>query len=208
MQNLNLELFSRMFLLNLAKSFQIDESFSFISGQASPSGSSHAALEPPTPPRTPTSGPTSHQKDAGKGYNNNNDDTKENLEGNVAPHRTVRLKASSTRRENDFEECLQKSSNFNDDSNFSEDERGGRESVVSGSLRTNGADESDHEESDCASSFDSSKLSMKHIENFLDKSPMVSLVYSNNYRWNNYSLSLELLQPDAASYDVIAERSS
>lgn len=178
MQSLNIELFSRMFLLNLAKNFNIDESFFLISDQASPSSSSHAALEPPTPPRTPTSASSNHQlKSAMKGYNNNNDDTKENFEENLTVYQARAARnASSTKRENDFEDCLQKSSHFNDDSNFSDDDRGGCESVVSGSMAANGAEESDHEESDCASSFDSSKLSMKQIENFLDKSPMVKTI--------------------------------
>lgn len=191
MQSLNIELFSRMFLLNLAKSFKIDESFFLISDQASPSSSSHAALEPPTPPRTPTSASSNHQlKSAMKGYNNNNDDTKENLEENL------RRKASSTKRENDFEDCLQKSSHFNDDSNFSDDDRGGCESVVSGSMVANGADESDHEESDCASSFDSSKLSMKQIENFLDKSPMVKwiMIFEELY-------SIKFISPPQSFYN-------
>lgn len=161
-----------MFLLNFAKSFKFDENFSFISDQASPSGSSHAALEPPTPPRTPISTTISHQlKSAVKSHNNNNDESKENLEENLALYQN---RKRSTKRESDYDDCLQKSSHFNDDSNFSEDERGGRESVVSGSMPVNGADESDHEESDCASSFDSSKLSMKHMESFLAKSNEVS----------------------------------
>jgi hypothetical protein len=165
MQNFNVELFSRLFFLNLAKSFKIDENFSIISDQASPSASSHGALEPPTPPRTPI---IAAQKSAEKHYNNNNDDAKENFEGNSS-NTPIKFK---TKSESDFDEFPRR---YHDDSNYSDEERGGRESVVSGSLRMNGnGDESDHEESDCASSFDSSKLSMKNIENFLDKSPMVS----------------------------------
>lgn len=179
MENFNVELFSRLFFLNLAKTFKIDENFSLVSDQASPSGSNQAALEPPTPPRTPTIASLNHQsKSSEKHYNNNNDDAKENFEGNsTSQHNTpIKFKTKSTRSESDFEDFPRRSSQYNDDSNFSDDERGGRESVVSGSLQMNGTgDESDREESDCASSFDSSRLSMKNIENFLDKSPMVSL---------------------------------
>lgn len=179
MENFNVELFSRLFFLNLAKTFEIDENFSIISDQASPSGSSQVALEPPTPPRTPTIASLSqHQsRSAEKHYNNNNDDAKENFEGNSSSQNITpkKFKTKAARSESDFEDYTRRSSQFNDDSNLSDDERYGRESVVSGTMQTNGtADESDPEESDCASSFDSSKLSMKNIENFLDKSPMVS----------------------------------
>lgn len=162
MQNFNVELFSRLFFLNLAKSFKIDENFSIVSDQASPSASNQGALEPPTPPRTPIIA----AKSAEKHYNNNNDDAKENFEGNSS-NTPIKFK---TKSESDFDDFPRR---FHD---FSDDERGGRESVVSGSMQMNGTvDESDHEESDCASSFDSSKLSMKNIENFLDKSPMVRI---------------------------------
>jgi hypothetical protein len=155
MQNFNVELFSRLFFLNLAKSFKIDENFSVVSGRASPSS---GALEPPTPPRTPI---IAAQKSAEKNYNNNNDDAKENFEGNSS----IKFGAKS---ESDFDEFSRR---FHDESNYSD---GGRESVVSGSMRNGNNDDSDRE-SDCASSFDSSKLSMKNIENFLDKSPMVRI---------------------------------
>lgn len=176
MQNFNVELFSRLFLYNLARSFKVDEHFSIISDQASPSASSQA--EPPTPPRTPIIASLNNQSRSGeKNHNNNNDETKENFEGNSSSFQNtpVKFTGKSVKSENDFEDFSRRSSQFNEDSNFSDDERGGRESVISGSLQMNGAgDESEHEESDCASSFDSSKLSLKNIENFLDKSPMVS----------------------------------
>ena len=178
MQNFNVELFSRLFLFNLAKSFKIDENFSIVSDHASPSASSQA--EPPTPPRTPNISSLSNQsRSSEKNHNNNNDDAKENFEGNSSSRQNTPVKFSvkSVKSESDFEDFPRPSSQFNEDSNFSDDERGGRESVVSGSLQMNGAgDESEHE-SDCASSFDSSKLSLKNIENFLDKSPMVSFKY-------------------------------
>lgn len=178
MQNFNIELFSRLFLFNLAKNFKIDENFSIISDQ-SPSASSQA--EPPTPPRTPIIASLNNQSRSGeKNHNNNNDDAKENFEGNSSSlhNSPVKFSVKSVKSENEFEDIRsfkeRRSSQFNDDSNFSDDEHGERESVVSGSLQTNGAgDESEHE-SDCASSFDSSKLSLKNIENFLDKSPMVN----------------------------------
>lgn len=176
MQNFNMELFSKLFFLNLAKTFRIDENFSIISDQTSSSGSSQA-LEPPTPPRTPTAAALIQQsKSAEKHYNNNNDDAKENFEGNSLSQQNtpIKFKAKATRSESDWEDFPRRVSHYNDDSNLSEDDHGGRESIVSGSLRMNGnCEESEHEESDCASSFDSSKLSMKNIENFLDKSPMV-----------------------------------
>jgi hypothetical protein len=178
MQNFNFELFTRLFILNLTKTIKIDENFSIVSDQASPSGSSHVTLEPPTPPRTPTIASLSHQsRSTEKNYNNNNDDAKENFEGNLSSRNITptKFKTKPSRSESDFEDYTRRSSQFNDDSNFSDDERCGRESVVSGTMQVNGTvDDSDHEESDCASSFDSSKLSMKNIENFLDKSPMVS----------------------------------
>lgn len=167
MQNFNVELFSRLFFLNLSKSFKIDENFSVIADQASPSASGQGALEPPTPPRTPI---IAAQKSAEKHCNNNNDDAKENFEGNSS-NTPIKFSAKS---ESDFDEFSRR---YNDESNYSDDERG-RESVVSGSMRNGHNDDSDHEESDCASSFDSSKLSMKNIENFLDKSPMVSYFFS------------------------------
>lgn len=175
MQNFNIELFSRLFFLNLTKSFKFDENFSIVTDQASPSASGQA--EPPTPPRTPIITSLNHQRSAEKSYNNNNDEAKENFEGNSSSHLSspIKFNAKSVKSESDCGDYPRRSSHFNDDSNYSEEERGGRESVVSGSLQMNGAhDESDQEESDCASSFDSSKLSLKNIENFLDKSPMVS----------------------------------
>lgn len=180
MENINLELFSRLFFLNLAKNFKIDENFSIIPGQPSPSASSQAVLEPPTPPRTPNT--NSQQRSAEKLYNNNNDDAKENFEDNSmrqsSSHNTpIKFapisKPVKSENESDFEDFPRRSSTFNDDSNYSDEERGGRQSVVSEQLRANGiVDDSEHE-SDYASSFDSSKLSMKNVENFLDKNAMV-----------------------------------
>jgi len=189
MQNFNMELFSQLFFLNLSKNFNIDENFSIIAGQASPAASSQSALEPPTPPRTPVIAAQQQQqqqqqqRSAEKNYNNNNDDAKENFEENSMRQSSssrnntpIRVNPKSVKSENesDFEDFPpRRPSHFNDDSNFSDDERG-RQSVVSGSGRFNGTgDESEHE-SDYASSFDSSKLSMKNVESFLDKSNVVS----------------------------------
>lgn len=174
MQNFNVELFSRLFFLNLAKTFKIDENFSIIADQASPSASGQSNLEPPTPPRTPIIA-AHRNKSAEKHYNNNNDDAKENFEGNSSNTPSM-FKPKS---ESDFDEFPQRY--HHDDSNYSDEDRGGRESVT----QINGTgDESDHEESDCASSFDSSKLSMKNIENFLDKSPMVSFLQFSKRQLN------------------------
>jgi hypothetical protein len=178
MQNFNVELFSRLFLLNLVKRFNTDEDFSVITDQA-PSTVNQATLEPPTPPRTPTTSGIGHQqpRSVEKSYNNNNDDMKENLEGNVSYYRLSPTKLCSTgKSESDHEEYPRQMMQFNDDSYLSEEERGGRESIMSGLMRINGdgEEESEQEESDCAS-FDESKVSLKNIEHFLDKSPMVSL---------------------------------
>lgn len=167
MQNFNLELFSRLFFLNLSNSIKIDENFSVIPGQASPSASNQSALEPPTPPRTPIA-PQNQQRN----YNNNNDDAKENFEGRSSTHGNTPMKSllKSLKTENESEEYedFHRRSQFNEDSNnFSDD--GGRQSAMRGI-----AEDSDHEESDCASSFDSSRLSIKNVENLLDKSTMVS----------------------------------
>lgn len=176
MQNFNVELFSRLFFLNLAKSFKIDENFSIVSDQASSPASSQSAQEPPTPPRTPIITSLNQHKSAEKNYNNNNDDAKENFEGNSSSRQATPIKfhGKPAKSECDFEDFPRRPSQFNDDSNISDDERGGRESVVSGSLQMSAMGEESGHESDCASSFDSSKLSIKNIENFLDKSPMVS----------------------------------
>lgn len=179
MQNLNLELFSRLFFLNLSNSIKIDENFSLIPGQASPSPSNQsAALEPPTPPRTPITPQQQNQRN----YNNNNDDAKENYEGRSSSHggntpmKSLLLQKSlkSENESEDFDDFHHRRSQFNEDSNnFSDD--GGRQSAVSASLHMNGmADDSEHEESDCASSFESSRLSLKNVDNLLDKTTMVS----------------------------------
>lgn len=178
MQNFNLELFSRLFFLNLSNTIKFDENFSVIPGQASPSAST---LEPPTPPRTPIQNQRNHTLE--KNYNNNNDDAKENFEHQSSSRNTpVKSSAKTLKCENesDYEEYSKRLSQFNDDSNnFSDDEQrlGGRQSVTSISMHINGnADDSEHEvESDYASSFDSSKLSLKNVESLLDKSsPVVS----------------------------------
>jgi hypothetical protein len=168
MQNFNLELFSRLFFLNLSNSIKFDENFSIIPDQSSPSPSNQSALEPPTPPRTPIT--PQHQRN----YNNNNDDAKENYEGR--PSSPLKLqKALKCENESDFED-FNRRSHFNDDSNnFSDEERGGRQSAVSASMQLNGGDDSEHEESDYASSFDGSRLSIKNVDNLLDKTTMVSL---------------------------------
>lgn len=173
MENFSVELFSRLFVLNLAKKFKIDD-FSFFSDHV-PSVSSQVTLEPPTPPKTPLIISQSLAKSAEKNYNNNNDEAEENYEGNLSS-RHIKSNRRVTRSDREYEKYPRRSSQFCDDTNMAEHERGGRESVVSESLMMTGlGTESDPEESDCASSFDSSKLSLKNIENFLDKSPMVSL---------------------------------
>lgn len=201
MQNFNVELFSRLFFLNLAKSFKIDEDFSLIADQASSSSSNQATLEPPTPPRTPTTSGIAlhHQRSAEKHFNNNNDDSKENFEGNSSSHNRLspnKFNAKTDKSESDHEEYARQMSQFNDDSNFSDSERGGRESIMSGLMRINGEgdEESEHEESDCAS-FDGSKLSLKNIEHFLDKSPMVSTPQTDEVQQiiQLYEYSTELL---------------
>lgn len=163
MQNFNMELFSRLFFLNLSSTLKINDDFSVVLGQPSPSSSNQSALEPPTPPRTPIA--------PQRNYNNNNDEAKENFEGRPSSHNTP-MKVAAVRKsenESDFED-----SHYNEDStNFSDDERG-RQSAVSASMQMNGDQlDSDHE-SDCASSFESSKLTLKNVENLLDKSATVS----------------------------------
>lgn len=175
MENFSVELFSRLFFLNLAKNFKIDD-FSILSDQVSPSASSQVTLEPPTPPRTPLISSQSLPKSAEKNYNNNNDDAEENHEGNSSSNVTpIKSNLRVPKSDCEYEKYPRRSSQFYDDTNMSDQERGGPESVVSEPLLMSGlGEESDPEESDCASSFDSSKLSLKNIESFLDKSPMVS----------------------------------
>lgn len=156
MQNINLELFSRLFFLNLSNSIKIDENFSLVS-DASPSPSNQSALEPPTPPRTPIT-PQNHQQ---RIYNNNNDDSKENFQGQ-SPIKSLLLQKSLKNENEDFEE---------DSTNYSDDGMGGRSSAMN---LTSVADDSDHEESDCASSFENSRLSLRNVDNLLDKTTMVS----------------------------------
>jgi hypothetical protein len=171
MQNFNLELFSRLFFLNISNSIKIDENFSIIPDQSSPSPSNQSALEPPTPPRTPIT--PQNQQQQQRNYNNNIDDAKENYEGRPSPLKLQ--KALKCENESDFED-FNRRSHFNDDSNnFSDEERGGRQSAVSGSMQLNGAEDSEHEESDYASSFDGSRLSIKNVDTLLDKTTMVSL---------------------------------
>jgi hypothetical protein len=169
MQNINIELFSRLFLLNLSNTFRKNgvnnDDFSLVTDSNS-SNSGSSGLEPPTPPRTPI---ISSQKINEKNFNNNNEDSKENYGGNSSSFlRNSRDLSNhkSIKSESDFESSSRRSSHFHDDS---ED---GRESVVSGTNINGNDDDSDHEESDF-SSFE--KISMKNIENFLDKSSLVSL---------------------------------
>lgn len=166
MQNINIELFSRLFLLNLSNTFRKNgvnnNEFSIVSD----SNSSHSGsgLEPPTPPRTPV---ISGQKINEKNFNNNNEDSKENYGGNSSSF--LRNSTNkSIKSESDFESSSRRSSHFHDDSNHSED---GRESVASGSHMNGNEDDSDREESDFGT-FE--KISMKNIEKFLDKSSLVS----------------------------------
>lgn len=185
MQNFNLELFSRLFFLNLTNTIKFDENFSLIAGQASPSVSTQSTLEPPTPPRTPIQQQRASNE---KIYNNNNDDAKENLRNTPVKScgaAAASIKALKSENESDYED-YQKRSHFNDDSNnYSDEERGGRQSA-SLSLHMNGiGDDSDHEESDYASSFDSSKLSLKNVESLIDKSsPVVGSHYFCAYYSN------------------------
>jgi hypothetical protein len=167
MQNFNLELFSRLFFLNLTNTIKFDENFSLVAGQDSPSASTQSTLEPPTPPRTPIQSQRIN--------NNNNDDAKENLRSTPVK---ASVKALKSENESDYED-YHKRAHYNDDSNnYSDEERGGRQSAVSLQLHMNGVgDDSDHEGSDYASSFDSSKLSLKNVESLLDKSsPVVSCI--------------------------------
>jgi hypothetical protein len=181
MQNFNLELFSRLFFLNLSNTIKLDENFSIIPGQASPSASTQSTLEPPTPPRTPIQ---TQQRNSNleKNYNNNNDDAKENYEYQSSSRNTpVKSSAKTLKCENESDyEDFNKRSHYNDDSNnFSDEEQrmGGRQSAVSLSMHMNGADSDREEESDY-SSFDSSKLSLKNVESLLDKSsPVVSIKF-------------------------------
>lgn len=171
MQNFNVELFSRLFFLNLSSTLKLNDDFSLVLGQPSPSSSNQSGLEPPTPPRTPIA----PQNQSQRNYNNNNDEAKENFEGRASSHNNTPLKVSALQKsmksenESDFED-----SHFNEDStNFSDD--GGHRSAVSVSMKMNGDPlDSDPEESDCASSFESSKLTLKNVENLLDKSATVS----------------------------------
>lgn len=186
MQNFNLELFSRLFLLNLSNTFNIDENFSVVSGQASPSASTQSTLEPPTPPRTPVQ--NQQRNFSEKNYNNNNDDAKENFEHQSSSRNTPMKtgnKSVKVENESDYEEYHKRLSQFNEDSNnFSDDERGGRQSAASLSMHMNRTgDESEHEESDYdfASSFETSKLSLKNVETLIDKSsPVVRIFFRKN----------------------------
>jgi hypothetical protein len=87
---------------------------------------------------------------------------------------TALQKSMKSENESDFED-----SHYNEDStNFSDDERG-RQSAVSAAMQMNGDQlDSDPEESDCASSFESSKLTLKNVENLLDKSATVSVSFN------------------------------
>lgn len=174
MENFSVELFSRLFFLNLAKKFISDKNYSFFSDQVSPSESSNAALEMPTPPRTPVINSQSLLKSVEKNHDNNNDGAEEDLEGNPSSFHAISDDSNRRMRGGvrEYEEYMQPQ--FNDGSNISDEERGERESFISEALRMNETgEESEREESDCAT-FDNSKLSLKNIEKFLDKSPMVS----------------------------------
>lgn len=168
MQNINIELFSRLFLLNLSNTFRKNgvnnDDFPLVTD--SNSSNSGSGLEPPTPPRTPI---ISSQKINEKNFNNNNEDSKENFGGNSSSFlrnsRDFSTNNRSIKSESDFESSSRRSSHFQDDS---ED---GRESVNSGTNMNGNEDDSEHEESDFGS-FE--KMSMKNIENFLDKSSLVS----------------------------------
>jgi hypothetical protein len=189
-----LELFSKLFFMNLSKNLNlnlnIDFDFNLFSGQQSPGsgGSSGNQLEPPTPPRTPIISVNVHStpKSGEKHYNNNNDDAKENYEENsmrkststplkLLPNVTLTPTSKLMKREMENDSDQEDFQQRHDDSNYSDEESssrlGGRQSV-SESGRLNGGDDSDHE-SDMytdASSFDSSKLSIKNVEGLMDKS--------------------------------------
>lgn len=173
MQNFNLELFSRLFLLNLSNTIKFDENFSIVPGQASPSASTQSTLEPPTPPRTPIHQNQQRNNNVEKNYNNNNDDAKENYEHQSSSRNTpVKSSAKTLKCENESDYYNEDSTHYSDD----EQRTGGRQSAVSLSMHMNGAvEDSDREEESDYSSFDSSKLSLKNVESLLDKSsPVVS----------------------------------
>ena len=196
MQNVQLEIFSRLFFLNLTKNLANND-LNILPGQQSPtagaSSQSSSQLEPPTPPRTPVALLAANTpRSTEKIYNNNNDDAKENFEENSGRRSNsstpIKLLPNVTltptskllhhhEQESEGEDYSRR--NYNEDSNLSDEDNGssrlGRHSVVSGH---NGGDDSEHE-SDLygENSYDGSKLSLKNVENLLDKtSPMVSFL--------------------------------
>lgn len=191
MQNVQLEIFSRLFFLNLTKNLS-NHDLNIIAGQSPAAGASSQSasqLEPPTPPRTPVALLTANTpRSTEKLCNNNNDDAKENFEENsgrrstsstpikLMPNVTLTPTSKLIHHEQESEGEDYSRRQYNDDSNLSDDNgssRMGRQSVVSGQ---NGGEDSEHEsELYDPSSYDSSKLSLKNVENMLDKtSPMVS----------------------------------
>lgn len=233
MNEKQLEIFSKLFFMNLSKNLNLnlnlDIDFDLFPGQHSPvsGGSGNNQLEPPTPPRTPIISGNSHStpKSSEKQqqlYNNNNDDAKENLEENSSVRRSasntpikflpnVTLTPTSKLIRNDHHGDTESDQedypnrHMNEDSNFSDEEMnsqmGGRHSVM------NGADDSDHG-SDLytdASSFDSSKLSLKNVEGMMDKSSqMVSGIFKfyflQNLKSIFYPISGILLAHDAHGF--------
>lgn len=162
-QNINIELFSRLFLLNLSNNFRqnckTNEVCSVVSEMASTSSShSGSGLEPPTPPRTPV---IPGQKVSDKNFNNNNDFT-----NRIFGEHSKDLNEKST-SESDYEISFRTSNNFRDDCNNSDEE--GHQSVVSDMQEAN--DDGENSSGDLGSL---DKFSLKNFDSFFDKSSLVS----------------------------------
>lgn len=159
MQNINMELFSRLFLLNLTNNFKQtnNESGSVVSELAS--SSSGSGLEPPTPPRTPV---ITGQRLSDKIFNNNNDFPK----GIYGEH-SRDVHDNTNNSESDYEVSFRPSArHYQDDLKNSDDE--GQQSVVS--------DVQDGEDS--SGDYGSvEKFSMKNFDNFFEKSSNLVSVF-------------------------------
>lgn len=172
----NIELFSRLFLLNLSNNFRqnykSNEVCSVVSDMASTSSShSGSGLEPPTPPRTPN---ISGQKVSDRNYNNNNDFAKGNFGENLRD-----VSEKTTNSESDYEISYRSSSNFRDDCNNSDDE--GHQSVVSDIIQAN--DDGEDSSGDLGSL---DKFSLKNFDSFFDKSSLVSFQLSLNEKFESF----------------------
>lgn len=162
MQNINIELFSRLFLLNLTNNFKntskTNDVCSVVSELTSSSSThSGSGLEPPTPPRTPV---ISNQRLSDKIYNNNNEFSK----GIYGEHsRDIHDRTNNS--ESDYEISFRSSTHYRDDLNNSDDE--GQQSVVS--------DMQDGEDS--SGEYGSvEKFAMKNFDNFFEKSSLVRIM--------------------------------